>query len=124
MRTYIILAILVVCSVVTATSSYVYASDTYRLKQWIAPLECTKNEIIDGVNTTTYLTPEECDDLLHPTPTPTPTPKPIDDETTPTVIPKAPNTGYAEPLITGFLVIGVMVLLGVLRLAKDHNEQR
>ena len=40
-------------------------AETTQLKQWIAPPEC----VIDG----NILTPEECDQLLHPTP---PAPEP------------------------------------------------
>lgn len=45
----------------------VRASTTnYHLEMWIAPLECTRNEVSDGVTTNVILTPQQCNELLNP----------------------------------------------------------
>lgn len=90
----------------------VFAADTYRLEQWIAPLECTENEIVDGVNTTTYLTPQECEDLLSPKPSPNPNPGD----------PGAPNTGYAESVWIGMLIAITFAMLALLRVTRKYTR--
>lgn len=43
----------------------VYANNP-QLNLFIVPLECTVETIVDGINTITYLSPEECHELLNP----------------------------------------------------------
>lgn len=42
------------------------ATTNYHLEMWIAPLECTRNEVSDGVTTNVILTPQECNEFLYP----------------------------------------------------------
>lgn len=74
-----ILIAICVASGVMGTNLY---AQEHTFEQWIAPLECVEEEITDGISTITYLTPEECDELLNPDDN-TPD-KPIVTPTTPT----------------------------------------
>lgn len=68
--TYILGAVVYIMVGLSSSAPVYAASDDPRFKQWIAPLECTRDEIINGVSETYILTPEECYDFLNPEPPP------------------------------------------------------
>lgn len=81
------------------------AAKNYRFKMWIAPLECTRSEISDGVATQVILTPEQCDDYLHPPVKPRPG-KPSQ----PT--PNAPDTGKFSDMWTNIGMASILSIFG------------
>lgn len=66
----------------------------YQVRQYIAPIECTEDEINDGVETQVILSPEECYKLLNPTPAVLASDTPIATSTGSS--PRAPNTGFFQ----------------------------
>lgn len=102
-------AVCMLLSVVTMTFvfSAVASAENYQLKMWIAPLECTRSEVVDGVTVTTIITPEECNDLLNPPAGPTdPKPNPGG-----TPAPQAPDTGVFSDIWTSVAAIGILVVV-------------
>jgi len=95
-------------------------ADTSRFKQWIAPLECTQSQVNNGASETIILTPEQCDDFLHPKPLPGP-----DDSHHPIPeTPGAPDTGFFQDPVVGFVqfflwLAGFIILLAYARRRDD-----
>ncbi len=91
------------------------AASNTRFKQWIAPLECVESHVADGENTTVILTPQQCDELLHP---------PKNDHgggVHPGKTPHAPDTGVSEELVFSSLVILLLGMLGITMLLRDRH---
>lgn len=88
------------CAVCTPVDA---ATTEYRLQMWIAPLECTRSEIIDGVSTTIILSPRECDDLLHP-----PVKPPVGTVRPGAQAPRSPNTGVFSDVWTTGITVGIL----------------
>ncbi len=83
------------------------AAQDYTFKMWIAPIECTRNTISDGVTTNVILTPKECDDLLHPPV------KPDKPGVRPSPVPNAPDTGRFSDIWTTSLMGCILVVFGI-----------
>ncbi|HEY1085426.1 MAG TPA: hypothetical protein VGE34_01730 [Candidatus Saccharimonadales bacterium] len=93
------------------------AAKDYTFKMWIAPLECTRNEISDGITTTTILTPKQCDDLLHPPSKPQP-----GEPNKPT--PSAPDTGKFSDTWTTIVMTSILLILGIgITILAVHNSK-
>ncbi|HEY0965269.1 MAG TPA: hypothetical protein VGE13_02195 [Candidatus Saccharimonadales bacterium] len=84
------------------------AAENYRFKMWIAPIECTRNEVSDGVTTTIILTPEQCDDYLHPPVKPQPG-KPVKPNPS---APNAPDTGRFSDIWTNIGMVTILSIFG------------
>lgn len=106
---------------VTLISSGVAVADTIRFKQFVAPLDCVKEVVNNGVSEEVILSPQECNDVLHPKP-------PVDNESgtensnsgsvASNSSPRAPNTGSLQRFMdavheSGFIPIASMILLAV-----------
>lgn len=132
MKTVLVIILVCVSICLMATRS-VYANDI-QLKQFIAPLDCVKQTIDNGVTTEVILTPEECDELLNPTPEP-----PLNNDTSQPQQPNksesrreldSPNTGYFRSLtdmvvangdyigIVFFIASAGLIVVGVRRLSR------
>lgn len=55
-----------VIATVVGVSSTPVAAQIYRLEMRIGPLECIKSEVVDGINTSVIVTPEECEEIVKP----------------------------------------------------------
>lgn len=100
------LAILIVN--IAAATPLTAATENYQLKMWIAPMECTRNEVINGVDTAVIITPEECDELLNPPSGPVGSPS----QPVARPVPNAPDTGAFGDIWTTLL--GASMLLVIL----------
>jgi len=93
---------------------------TTHFQQWIAPLECVENHISNGVATTITLTPQQCDDLLHP-------PKPDQGGSKKPIgkTPHAPDTGVAQA-ITFLYLIACLILLACIAvfIGDEHLRKK
>lgn len=106
---WLFVAALSLAAVVMFPDRTVAAAETYSLKMWIAPLECTRSQVVDGVTVRTIITPAECDDLLNPPAGPSdPPPRPSSNGKSPT----APDTGVFSDVWT--MILGVATLLFIL----------
>lgn len=96
--------------------------EIYRFRQWIAPKECVENKVVNGVDTQIFLTPSDCNQLLHPPQRPQTTPA---NPTSPTskpnnfLIPGVPNTGYGAVAV-GLLfgIVSMLILLVAIRIVQ------
>ena len=87
-------------------------AETQRLSQWIAPLECTRNQIVNGVSIVTIITPQECNDVLNP-PTTDPGTEHGGSHSPVVAAPNAPDTGvFHDTATTGTMIVILSVFLG------------
>lgn len=89
-----------------ASSASVEATTTnYRLEMWIAPLECTRNEVADGITTNIILTPQQCDEFLYPVS------QGVGGGGALGSVPQAPNTGVFKDTWTTVMTVVVILAL-------------
>lgn len=69
-------------------TSHAQHEDSSEFHQWIAPLECTRSEVVDGYTVNIILSPVECDEFLNPT---NPTDPSVDPQE-PTIVPGSSPT--------------------------------
>ena len=65
-----LLAVVAIAIGVSVTEATANAQQSWRLEQYISPIECSENKVDNGIEIVTILTPEECQEFLHPTPKP------------------------------------------------------
>lgn len=111
-------AVLVITSIAMPADRVDAVDKDYRLKMWIAPLECTRNEVSDGVTTTIILTPEQCDDLLHPPPVKPQPGKPREPS------PGAPDTGKFSDVWTNIGMVSILSIFGMSIIALVIHDRR
>ena len=102
-----------VYGVISASLSYAAAEESSHLRQYIAPVECTRETIHDGITSTVYLSPDDCRDEVTPE-SPSPSPSTVG----------APNTGHGilldgvsteDGIVVAIVIIFVVCAYGVRR---------
>lgn len=104
--------------VAISLTSVTVGAQAHRLQMWIAPLECTKSEIADGINTTVIIAPEECEEWLGPE-DPHPEPNP---GAKPDVKPRSGSKDKSSPRSKGTTdTIGGIAVPGIPTPSRDEQ---